>query len=155
MTLFIVLFVFFFFFKQKTAYEMRISDWSSDVCSSDLHGQFNYRSARSLNGRICVRISVMKAKLPFLVAAGLAGVLALSGCYGYDDGYGYGGVSVGSGYYGSSYYDPYYGGNYGWYNGYYYPGAGYYVYDRGGKRHRWNKDHRRHWQGRRNGGTRH
>src|SRR3546814_5043554 len=30
---------FFFFFKQKTAYEMRISDWSSDVCSSDLiHG---------------------------------------------------------------------------------------------------------------------
>src|SRR3546814_5759662 len=31
----------FFFFKQKTAYEMRISDWSSDVCSSDL-------------GRVCV-----------------------------------------------------------------------------------------------------
>src|SRR3546814_1045555 len=28
----------FFFFKQKTAYEMRISDWSSDVCSSDLNG---------------------------------------------------------------------------------------------------------------------
>src|SRR3546814_6391939 len=27
---------YFFFFKQKTAYEMRISDWSSDVCSSDL-----------------------------------------------------------------------------------------------------------------------
>src|SRR3546814_15776440 len=31
----LVLYVF-FFFKQKTAYEMRISDWSSDVCSSDL-----------------------------------------------------------------------------------------------------------------------
>src|SRR3546814_4560630 len=30
------IFVLFFFFKQKTAYEMRISDWSSDVCSSDL-----------------------------------------------------------------------------------------------------------------------
>src|SRR3546814_3536914 len=30
--------IFFFFFKQKTAYEMRISDWSSDVCSSDLYG---------------------------------------------------------------------------------------------------------------------
>src|SRR3546814_8729177 len=28
--------IIFFFFKQKTAYEMRISDWSSDVCSSDL-----------------------------------------------------------------------------------------------------------------------
>src|SRR3546814_6997527 len=33
--LFYILFVV-FFFKQKTAYEMRISDWSSDVCSSDL-----------------------------------------------------------------------------------------------------------------------
>src|SRR3546814_17530153 len=32
----IVFFRLFFFFKQKTAYEMRISDWSSDVCSSDL-----------------------------------------------------------------------------------------------------------------------
>src|SRR3546814_7976902 len=32
--------IFFFFFKQKTAYEMRISDWSSDVCSSDLAGIF-------------------------------------------------------------------------------------------------------------------
>src|SRR3546814_5234437 len=29
----------FFFFKQKTAYEMRISDWSSDVCSSDLRAE--------------------------------------------------------------------------------------------------------------------
>src|SRR3546814_20389906 len=32
-----------FFFKQKTAYEMRISDWSSDVCSSDLHSPFPSR----------------------------------------------------------------------------------------------------------------
>src|SRR3546814_6193563 len=31
-----IMFVVFFFFKQKTAYEIRISDWSSDVCSSDL-----------------------------------------------------------------------------------------------------------------------
>src|SRR3546814_2343415 len=31
--------IIFFFFKQKTAYEMRISDWSSDVCSSDLCGR--------------------------------------------------------------------------------------------------------------------
>src|SRR3546814_7956308 len=35
----ILLFVF-FFFKQKTAYEMRISDWSSDVCSSDLNNYY-------------------------------------------------------------------------------------------------------------------
>src|SRR3546814_7103098 len=33
----------FFFFKQKTAYEMRISDWSSDVCSSDLAGLAGFR----------------------------------------------------------------------------------------------------------------
>src|SRR3546814_14314450 len=32
----VLLLMFLFFFKQKTAYEMRISDWSSDVCSSDL-----------------------------------------------------------------------------------------------------------------------
>src|SRR3546814_7635373 len=35
----LLFFVFFFFFKQKTAYEMRISDWSSDVCSSDLRAR--------------------------------------------------------------------------------------------------------------------
>src|SRR3546814_3877743 len=34
--MFVVFVSVFFFFKQKTAYEMRISDWSSDVCSSDL-----------------------------------------------------------------------------------------------------------------------
>src|SRR3546814_7266547 len=33
----LILFCLFCFFKQKTAYEMRISDWSSDVCSSDLY----------------------------------------------------------------------------------------------------------------------
>src|SRR3546814_8329394 len=35
----------FFFFKQKTAYELRISDWSSDVCSSDLAGDAATRAA--------------------------------------------------------------------------------------------------------------
>src|SRR3546814_1230844 len=34
-----LVFWFFLFFKQKTAYEMRISDWISDVCSSDLRGR--------------------------------------------------------------------------------------------------------------------
>ena len=38
----------FLFFKQKTAYEMRISDWSSDVCSSDL----TVDSGRGLEGSI-------------------------------------------------------------------------------------------------------
>src|SRR3546814_8364852 len=35
----------FFFFKQKTAYEMRISDWSSDVCSSDLQRRIDRHAA--------------------------------------------------------------------------------------------------------------
>src|SRR3546814_5367982 len=43
MVLLVVLFYVFFFFKQKTAYEMRISDWSSDVCSSDLGLPASYR----------------------------------------------------------------------------------------------------------------
>src|SRR3546814_7513217 len=43
-----VLYVFFVFFKQKTAYEMRISDWSSDVCSSDLPAAASTRIAVAL-----------------------------------------------------------------------------------------------------------
>src|SRR3546814_4261994 len=44
--------MFFFLFKQKTAYEMRISDWSSDVCSSDLAGiWFINRPANALAAR--------------------------------------------------------------------------------------------------------
>src|SRR3546814_2424598 len=41
----------FFFFKQKTAYELRISDWSSDVCSSDLLDSDRLRRAVGL-GRV-------------------------------------------------------------------------------------------------------
>src|SRR3546814_13988451 len=41
----------FFFFKQKTAYEMRISDWSSDVCSSDLICGAAYRLRASIRQR--------------------------------------------------------------------------------------------------------
>ena len=76
--------------------------------------------------------------------------LGLGAC-AYDD-YGYGGVNVG---YGGGYYDDYgpgyYGDypGYGWYNDYYYPGNGYYVYDRGGRRYRWNDSQRRYWEGRR------
>src|SRR3546814_5099544 len=40
--------VLFFFFRQKTAYEMRISDWSSDVCSSDLSATWVVSDARLL-----------------------------------------------------------------------------------------------------------
>src|SRR3546814_2183603 len=40
-----------FFFKQKTAYEVRISDWSSDVCSSDLGAAQRGRTAEGASGR--------------------------------------------------------------------------------------------------------
>src|SRR3546814_20904315 len=42
--------MFLFLFKQKTAYEMRISDWSSDVCSSDLAGEEHNRELQALGG---------------------------------------------------------------------------------------------------------
>lgn len=87
---------------------------------------------------------------------GLVALVALSlgGC-AYDD-YGYGGASVG---YGSGgYYDdgfgygggyPGYGyAGYGWYNDFYYPGTGYYVFDRGGRRHSWSPSQRDYWQAR-------
>src|SRR3546814_3391683 len=53
-------FMYVFFFKQKTAYEMRISDWSSDVCSSDLlraagHPADAYRLDRSMSAAPCSR----------------------------------------------------------------------------------------------------
>src|SRR3546814_8252146 len=48
-------FLFFFFFKQKTASEMRISDWSSDVCSSDLHFGALFRLRRALHRTLCLR----------------------------------------------------------------------------------------------------
>lgn len=85
----------------------------------------------------------------------VAAAIGLSACM---SPYGYGGVGVG---YGGGYYDGYgypgygYAGGYGyepywgWYDGYYYPGTGYYVYDRYRRPHRWDDDHRRHWEGRR------
>src|SRR3546814_4360036 len=46
-----------FFFKQKTAYEMRISDWSSDVCSSDLAGLTAGRGRRPAGDAAPVDVS--------------------------------------------------------------------------------------------------
>src|SRR3546814_13354487 len=62
--------MFFFFFKQKTAYEMRISDWSSDVCSSDLRVKIASLRLQSLapdmhgprpNGAEAVPLTYLKA----------------------------------------------------------------------------------------------
>src|SRR3546814_2266636 len=57
----------FFFFKQKTAYEMRISDWSSDVCSSAATGSIGMTVATHHRTRV-------------FTAATLLGALALAGC---------------------------------------------------------------------------
>ena len=78
----------------------------------------------------------------------LAATAALSACTAYD-GYGSSRVSVG---YSSGYpygYSPY--SYYGWYDGFYYPGNGYYIYDSFGARHRWSDRHRNYWEGRRGG----
>ena len=79
------------------------------------------------------------------VALAATAFLGLSACSTYG-GYGYGGASYGAslGYASSPYY--------GWYDDFYYPGSGYYVYDRVGRRHAWNDGQRRYWQGRRSEG---
>src|SRR3546814_11606765 len=67
--------LFFFFFKQKTAYELRISDWSSDVCSSDLQseaiGTLVQRIDAGLRGRLRIGFvgSMLYRGLPDLLAA--------------------------------------------------------------------------------------
>src|SRR3546814_3751494 len=60
-SLFVVLYFsfVFFFFKQKTAYEMRISDWSSDVCSSDLPaGDGEAVGRNTTRGRVLARAGI-------------------------------------------------------------------------------------------------
>src|SRR3546814_20089354 len=59
-----MLFHVFFFFKQKTAYEMRISDWSSDVCSSDLRlGQGRAPGGREHAGERLTRLHALVRRL--------------------------------------------------------------------------------------------
>jgi len=94
---------------------------------------------------------IRRFRLPALV---LASTLGLSACaYGYGD-YGYASVGYGSGYC-DPYYDDCYGGGYygdpwyGWYDNYYYPGWGIYVYDQWRRPHRWNDRHRSFWESRR------
>src|SRR3546814_10572427 len=58
----------YFFFKQKTAYEMRIGDWSSDVCSSDLIGQ---GTSSTLAMIACDELGADWSKTRFELATGL------------------------------------------------------------------------------------
>src|SRR3546814_6726347 len=63
-----------FFIKQKTAYEMRISDWSSDVCSSDLYLNFSFIFSHDLY--------LDKLFLVFLNSVHVADLVALLLCIG-------------------------------------------------------------------------
>src|SRR3546814_5216788 len=60
--------VIFFFFKQKTAYEMRISDWSSDVCSSDFDKNMAaYKKADDLSAFLLMLKLLALTELAFTV----------------------------------------------------------------------------------------
>src|SRR3546814_10295024 len=73
-----VVFCFFFFFKQKTAYEMRISDWSSDVCSSDLcvhiYGALRGRAIAGARGETSARIFCRRFEAELVAIAGVYAV---------------------------------------------------------------------------------
>src|SRR3546814_1684502 len=59
----------FFFFKQKTAYEMRISDWSSDVCSSDLVGKVHHQHAITLTRLIELGMQILAISVAHIAGA--------------------------------------------------------------------------------------
>jgi hypothetical protein len=81
----------------------------------------------------------------FRLALIAGAAIAVAGCASTGGRYGdgYRGVSYG-------YSTPYYG----WYDNYYYPGTGYYVYERSGARHRWNDSQRHYWETHRGSGHR-
>src|SRR3546814_7329146 len=66
-----------FFFKQKTAYEMRISDWSSDVCSSDLRAEIAVETLHEhgISFGEAVRVWIRVALLSFGGPAGQIAVM--------------------------------------------------------------------------------
>src|SRR3546814_5924871 len=70
-----------FFFKQKTAYEMRISDWSSDMCSSDLIDAPAVRPWRGADERVVVArgdaadVAAVHPALDRLILLGDAGII--------------------------------------------------------------------------------
>src|SRR3546814_18735215 len=71
-----VLVLVFFFFKQKTAYEMRISDWSSDVCSSDLWRE----NARAQSGVGSMSKCSTSSRVPIFVYRAMAGSSPRAAC---------------------------------------------------------------------------
>src|SRR3546814_18673367 len=68
-----------FFFKQKTAYEMRISDWSSDVCSSDLYSTTLFAGTLPNTSAPCDTLAGNTMRLSCALAAGVGAVCAKAG----------------------------------------------------------------------------
>ena len=127
------------------------------------------RPAGKQSRRVHIGVSLMtgmRAKLAARIAALGAATMGLSACY-YDAGVGLGYYDDGYSYYDDGYgcdpyspFDSYYdcdyrGGFYnigyggGWYQDYWYPGYGFYIFDRGGRRYNMHDSHRRYWAGRR------
>src|SRR3546814_6912693 len=77
-SIYVVFCLFVFFFKQKTAYEMRISDWSSDVCSSDLmeEGAAELAVGDALEPDVLLALRHLADAVVLDPAQGLAGDLA-------------------------------------------------------------------------------
>src|SRR3546814_10121499 len=67
----------FFFFKQKTAYEMRISDWSSDVCSSDLYLIVSHNAVTMARMHRLFGVTMVERGVSRLVSVNLGGAEAL------------------------------------------------------------------------------
>src|SRR3546814_8334941 len=80
-----------FFFKQKTAYEMRISDWSSDVCSSDL-AVYSDADAKALHVREAdeaVHIGPSPARESYLIGDRIIAAAKVTGAQAIHPGYGF------------------------------------------------------------------
>src|SRR3546814_10652978 len=83
--------MFFFFFKQKTAYEMRISDWSSDVCSSDLPdpltvlGIANTNQQDPISGTSTAKEAYLELSVPILADKPFFEALTAGGAVRYSD----------------------------------------------------------------------
>src|SRR3546814_17058051 len=68
-----------FFFKQKTAYEMRISDWSSDVCSSDLYSTTLFAGTLPNTSAPCDTLAGNTMRLSCALGAGVGAVCEKAG----------------------------------------------------------------------------
>src|SRR3546814_19221060 len=77
------MFLLVFFFKQKTAYEMRISDWSSDVCSSDLQTRAAHRQRlrrEQFVGDVAGVVAIAEADRDVAAIEQVAALIVLAAC---------------------------------------------------------------------------